>query len=226
VAVLCADVSRRLELLERELDPARFGRTPAMVASAHCTRGARERVLAGGDDFLLLDYATLGAEPALIARYTHVFALDPPPFRHLDASLRRSDVEDAFLHLGWGEAELGFTLRMLEQEYGLRGPLTAVYRALAKQGPAVQGTELEAALLGEGRHPRSPALVGRCLRVLAELGLVELERSSATVKCAIIEQRKVELERSRAFLAYAALHEEALTYLSELQQPTSRARAA
>jgi hypothetical protein len=55
---------------------------------------------------------------------------------------------------------------------------------------------------------------------------VALERSSATVKCAIIEQGKVELERSQAFLAYAALHDEAQSYLSELQQPTSRARAA
>jgi single-stranded-DNA-specific exonuclease len=227
VAVVCADVSRRLELIDCELDPARFRRPPAIVASARCSGQAVERArVAAEDTVLFLDYATLAREPAIVARYTHVFALDPPPFRDLDASLHYSEVEEPFLHLGWGAAEFEFTMKMVEHEYGLRASLASIYRALAKQGPPLQGPELEAALMGEGRHPRSPALVGRCLRVLVELGLAELERSSATVKCAIIEQRKVELERSRAFLAYAALHEEAQTYLSELQQRTSRARAA
>jgi hypothetical protein len=227
LAVTCADVSRRLELLDCELDPTRFGRGPAITFSARCAGNASERAAdAARDGFLLLDYPTLDREPALLSRFTHVFALDPPPFQRFQASLRHAAIDPAFLHLGWGAAELEFTRMMVEQEYGLRAPLAAVYRALSKQGPISSGPALEVALCGESRHPRSPLLVGRCLRVLVELGLVELERSSATVKCAIIEQRKVELERSRAFLAYAALHEQAQRCLSEPQQPTSRAKAA
>jgi single-stranded-DNA-specific exonuclease len=228
LAVVCADVSRRLELFDCGLDPARFGRSQASVSSARCmeSASARARAAPETDGFLLVDYATLGKEAAMVAPYTHVFALDPPPFPELDASLHCAAVQGGFLHLGWGEAELDFTRKMIEQEYGLRGPLAAVYRALAKGGPVLADLELETALLGEGRHPRTPALAGRCLRVLVELGLVELERSSATVKCAIIEQRKVELDRSPAFRAYAALHDEAQSFLSALQQPTSRARAA
>jgi single-stranded-DNA-specific exonuclease len=227
VAAVCVDVSRRLPWLDTMLDPTRFGRPPAIIFSAHCAGSPCERSEAGErQGFFLVDYATLGREPALLARFTHVFALDPPQFERLDANLRFGTVQPGFLHLGWGEAELEFTHKALEQEYGLRGPLAAIYRGLVKHGPIVSDQSLETALSGEGRHPRPPALIGRCLRVFSELGLVELERSSATVRCTIIEQRKVELERSRAFLAYAALHEEALRFLSEHHQPISRARAA
>ena len=116
--------------------------------------------------------------------------------------------------------------KAVEHELGLRAALAAVYRALAEHRDGLEGTPLEAALVGNGHHPRSATLVGRCLRVLTELGLVELERSSATVRCTITGRGRAELERSAAFKAYTALYEEALRFLSEPAQPTRRASAA
>jgi hypothetical protein len=228
LAVVCADVSRRRELLDGELDAARFGRSRATVLSARCGRRALELWRSAEEaGFGVTDHATAAGDPSLLARFTHVFALDPPPFEAVEATLRAgAPVEGGFLHLGWGSAELDFTRKAVEQEYGLRGPLAAIYRELAKHPEGLSDDSLEAVLAGAGRHSRPPAVVGRCLRVLVELGLVELERSSATVRCTIIGQEKVELERSRAFLAYNALYEEALRFLSEQEQPTSAARAA
>jgi hypothetical protein len=231
VLVACADVSRRRYLLERELDPARFGRPSAVALSARCAPSAlAERTGAGSETpFGLVDYATIAARPALLERFTHIFALEPPPYRSLRALVAGSAGPNggpAFFHLGWGPAEVELARRVLEQEYGLRGPLAAVYRALARHPDGPEGEALEALLAGNGRHPRSPAAAGRCLRVLAELGLVELARSSATVKCTIIGDRRVDLEHSAAFVAYTRIYQEGLRYLSEQAQPGRELKAA
>jgi single-stranded-DNA-specific exonuclease len=231
VAVVCMDVSRRRGQLEGELDPARFGRPPALVLSARCRPEAiAERVESVAERALCLtDYATIASRPSVLGRFSHLFALDPPPFERLEALLRASDGPHSgasFLHLGWGPAELELARKAVEHELGLRAVLAAVYRALAGHRDGLEGTPLEAALVGNGHHPRSATLVGRCLRVLTELGLVELERSSATVRCTITGRGRAELERSAAFKAYTALYEEALRFLSEPAQPTRRASAA
>ena len=225
VLVACADVSRRRSLLDRELRPDRFGRPAAGVHSIRCMPRDDEE-----GDFLLTDYATIAASPELLERFTHVFALDPPPSRRLDALLRASapsqGEHEAFYHLGWGPSELALALRVAEQDYGLRATLKAVYRALAGHGRPAAGADLERFLCGDGRHPRSPATVGRCLRVLTELGLVALERSSATVRCTIITKGGVDLERSEAFRSYSLVHQEAIRFLSGQAQPGSATRAA
>ena len=84
---------------------------------------------------------------------------------------------DQATHLAWGEPELRFAAHIHEREYGLRASLAALYRALRDRGGAA-GEELEAALRGDGPRPRSAALAGRLLRVLAELDLVELDRGA------------------------------------------------
>ena len=100
-----------------------------------------------------------------------------------------------------------------------------LYRALVAAGGALTGDLLETAASGEGPHPRGPALVGRCLRVLAELGLVSIDRSSATVKCTMTTAARVPLERSTAFSAYARRCEEGLRFLSD-QTPRTRQQQA
>jgi hypothetical protein len=168
--------------------------------------------------FVLVDYATIASDSGLLERFPHVFALDPPPSERLLETLRHSGGAggEAFLHLGWGDAEVEFALAALEQEYGLRAPLAALYRLLAAGPEGIGGDELEALLSGDGRHPRPPALVGRCLRVLQELGLVELERSGATVKCTIRPlEGRVELEQSETFRACSAIQREGLRFLSK-----------
>ena len=141
---------------------------------------------------------------------------------------------ESFLHLGWGAAEVELATRALEQDQGLRGPLASIYRALAARPEGLAGEALEQELCGQGRHPRTPALAGRCLRVLAELGLLDVETSGATVRCRISSARsdgysdngRVDLERSSAFRFHSALHREGLRFLSEQAQPARTERAA
>jgi single-stranded-DNA-specific exonuclease len=228
LAIVCADVSRRRDLIEHELDPGRFGRPPALTLSGRCAPRSIEARLrsVAAQALCLVDYATVAQRPNLLSKFTHVFVLDPPPFEDLSARLSAASgsiSEHSFLHLGWGPAELEFARQALAQDYALRAPLAAVYRALEANPPGVTGAALEQALSGAGRHPRPPAVVGRCLRVLAELGLVALEGASATVRT---RNSKVNLDRSAAFQSYMSLYEEGLKYLNGLAQPMSRASAA
>ncbi len=231
VAILSTDCSRRRSLLEVELRGERFGRSPGVVLSSRCARdvldAARSPEAIG---FALLDYETACSDPALLARFTHLFAVDPPPLERALAFVSESGApgSEAYLHLGWGSAEVELAVKALEHDYGLRAPLTAIYRALAAHPAGVEGEALEALLAGDGRHPRPPALAGRCLRILAELDLVELEPSSATVRCTItsVGKGRVELERSEAFRACSTLCEEGLRFLSEQAQPERKTKAA
>src|SRR4029079_17411664 len=121
---------------------------------------------------------------------------------------------------------LDFSRKVLEHDLSLREPLAALYRALAEAGGALEGEALESALAGEGAHPGSPVQAARCLRVLGELGLIVLERSSATVRCTITSEERVELERSSAFCSYARACEEGLRFLNELTPPKALPTAA
>jgi single-stranded-DNA-specific exonuclease len=115
------------------------------------------------------------------------------------------------VHLAWGAAELTFALRIHEREYDLRAPLTALYRDLrALDGGG--GEELEAALRGDPRAPRSPWLTGRALRVLAELGLVSLDPETRSVT--VPPAQRTELERSAAFRAFTQQLEDGRAFLS------------
>ena len=96
------------------------------------------------------------------------------------------------VHLAWGRAETGFALTVLERTCALRAPAGALYRALRS------GTPLREALAATG----PPAVAGRALRVLAELGLVVVDRAHAAVEVPPAE--RTELARSPAFRAAAA----------------------
>ena len=82
---------------------------------------------------------------------------------------------EGWTHLAWGTPELDFAVRIHEWDFNLREPLTAVYRAL-RAVRAARGEAGETLLRGDGPQPRSAALAGRLVRVLTELGLVDLER--------------------------------------------------
>ena len=104
-----------------------------------------------------------------------------------------------FTHLAWGEPELRFAEQMHELEYGLRASLVALYRGLRERG-RVAGEELERLLRGDGPHGRSARLAARLVRVLAELGLVSLDRDLPAL--AIAGTAPTALERSPAYRAY------------------------
>ncbi|MFL5819403.1 MAG: single-stranded-DNA-specific exonuclease RecJ [Solirubrobacteraceae bacterium] len=188
VLVVCAEVRRRL-------------------------RGLQDRL--GG--FALCSWAALDDHPGLAAGFVHLVALDPPAHSHQAGLLAAAGGDGGFAHLAWGEPELRFARQINEQEYGLRAPLAALYRTLRDRDGAA-GEELEAVLRADADRPRSPALAGRLLRVLAELRLVSLDRDRAAVSLKAAE--RTALERSPAFLAYEHRREDAERYLT---RPTARA---
>jgi single-stranded-DNA-specific exonuclease len=223
--VVCADVSRRAAPLERDLDAGRFARSPWAKLSGRCDGATVARVTAGAT-LALCDYAALECTPALPTRFAHVFLLDPPCSDAMLSLLTASAPSAGeFLHLGWGPAEVEFARRVVEHDHALRPHLVALFRTLSSlPQPA---PEADRALFeGEGRHPRPPSLVGRCLRVLTELNLGKFERSSATVRCTITTGKRVDLERSPTFRACAAAGEERLRYLETLTLRARSERAA
>ena len=224
--VLCADVPRRAALVERDLAAERFGRQAWVRVSGNCDSAAAQRAHDSGNAPVLSEYGALDADPALLRRFTHVFALDPPARPDTANALRRSAGEGpAFLHLGYGAAEVEFAARVLDHELSLRPHLEAIYRGLASLGgPAavVQRDLLE----GDGRHPRGAAVVGRCMRVLAELSLASFDRASGTLRCTITNSGRADLERSQAFRACAEAAAERHRFLATLTPETQKARAA
>jgi single-stranded-DNA-specific exonuclease len=183
---------------------------PVLVVAAHAPhRGRALQSRVGG--FAVTSWAALEDDPGLAQGFPHVVALDPPA--HPD---RRALVEHlpgtGWTHLAWGAAELGFARRIHEWDYALRTPLAAVYRALREAGGA-SGEACEAMLSGDGAQPRSAALAGRLVRVLAELDLVVLEREAPALT--VVERpERTALERSAAFRAYQQRLEDGLRYLA------------
>jgi single-stranded-DNA-specific exonuclease len=171
--------------------------------------GLRERSGA----FALIGHDTLARSPDTARAFAHLVVLDPPSCRSADELIRCGR---GFAHLAWGEAELRFAEQMHELEYQLRGSLVTLYRSLRLAG-RVAGGELERLLRGEGPHGRPARLAGRLVRVLAELGLVSLDRDLPAL--AIASEQRTELERSPAFRAYASRYEDGLTYLKLARTP-------
>jgi single-stranded-DNA-specific exonuclease len=179
---------------------------PVLVVSAHAPHRARllrDRV--GG--FSVCCWHALADDPGLAERFTHVVALDPPAGPLLD-----HPSGEGWTHLAWGEPELGFATRIHHWDFALRDPLTTTYRALRAAGGG-GGEACEAALLGEGPQPRSAALAGRLVRVLAELDLVVLDREGPALTVAERPERTA-LERSAAYRAYQRRLEDGLRYLT------------
>ena len=179
-----------------------------------CTRDRHLRERLGG--FALASYHALERGAVATADFPNVVALDPPPDAASRARAGGGSAHER-MFLAWGPAELRFAVHIHEQEYGLRDPLAACYRALRARGGAA-GRDLEAVLRGDAPQHRSPELAGRLLRVLAEVGLIELDgrRAAATVT----PRGRVSLDASPAYREYGRRWQDGLTYLG------SRARQA
>jgi single-stranded-DNA-specific exonuclease len=185
------------------------GTLSALVASGErvlvvCADARRRRAHLDGrlGGFALAAWPALERDPAILDRYAHVVALDPPA-----ADTQAALVDERFT-LAWGEAETAYALRAHEAGYDLRPVAGAIYRAL-REGP------LEAAVAAAP----TPAAAGRALRVLAELGLVRIDGVSA----ALLPAARTELERSTAFRAYTTRLAEGRARLAPAARP---ARAA
>ena len=175
-----------------------------LAVCAHAPQRARAlEARVGG--FGLIGWAALEDEPAVAASYDHMVAIDPPLHEHLRRALDRLP-GTGWTHLAWGEAELRFAQRILEWDYDLRPPLTAVYRALRSSGAVAAGA-CESLLCGEAPPRRSPTLAGRLVRVLAELALVEVDRQGPALTV-LPPFGRTPLDGSAAYRAYRARLEE------------------
>jgi single-stranded-DNA-specific exonuclease len=183
------------------------GEPVLVVAVAAAARRRHMSHRLGG--FALTSYEALERDAELPAPFPHVVLLDPPTSEvaRIRASAADPQAPPQRLYLAWGPAELRFAAHTHEQEYGLRDSLAACYRSLRDRGGAA-GRELEAVLRGEAR---SPEHAGRLLRVLTEVGLVDLDRERAAVT--ITERRRVTLEHSSAYRDYQQTREDGLRYL-------------
>jgi hypothetical protein len=96
--------------------------------------------------------------------------------------------------------------------------MAGIYRALRGSAP-LEGEALRAALEGDGDHARSPELIGRCLRVLAETGLLDRPLEPGVRSIGAVSSEKTELERSATYRACRTRYEEARSYLESHAQP-------
>jgi single-stranded-DNA-specific exonuclease len=220
VLALCADASRRRELVKIALDRVRLGTAPARVACGRCAdRSARQLSEEEGEAVVLADWAALARTPDLPTAFEHVLAIDPLPFEHLERLARRgrgAPWAAGWLHLTWGADEVALAGRVLESEWELRPALGAIYRKLRSGGDGVDGERLAAILAGQGKHPRSPELAGRCIRVLCDLSLVQAPGRVAE-GVGVVSSKETELERSPAYMAYRERHEEGKRFLATRQ---------
>jgi len=192
-----------------ELASAGGGEVLAVVACAE------RRVALAGERVTLADAAVLEAEPEPAARFEHVVFVDPPQFEHVE---QLATVGEGYVHLAWGNAEHRFACAMLAEQLARRETLIAAFRDLRDAGEA-GGEELLAALRGSGRFPRSPVTAARCLRVLGELELVQGTADGGGGRVGVVSSEGTELERSPAYRAYGARHQEALRYLERRKNP-------
>ncbi len=217
VLVACADAERRRGLLERAVNPARFGAGQA-VACSRCSADqsaedlAEVALAAGG--VVLIDWSILVRDPYIGEGFEHVLCVDPPAF---EAERLVAKLGDGFVHLAWGAREVELALRIHDREWEMREGLAQTYRELrdATSGGPLSGSPLRQLLQGEGPHHRSAESAGRRLQVLGELNLVAGELSGGVGGLGVVSSGRTELERSTAFRAYSARYEEGRRYLQK-----------
>jgi single-stranded-DNA-specific exonuclease len=176
---------------------------PVLVVTACAERRLRafEGKLGG---FALSSWDGLQRGLVRADEFTHVVALDPPLLAGHEQALRAAG-DGRSTHLAWGEAELRFAHDVLEHDAASRAALRALYAELRA---APQGL-LEDILRGRGR---TAVHAGRLVRVLIELGLLEVAGGAESWR--LTEASQTQLERSAAFRAYAASLAEGRAWLT------------
>lgn len=172
VLVVCGDSARR----QRALEVVSSGRPVALAA---------------WDDLL--------ADPAPAEPYPHVVALDPPAVA-ADAAALTALPGAGFAYRAWGAAEAAFALAAARRALDPRDELIVLYRALRAAGRC-SGDALAAVLRGDGPYPRTPGQCARLVRVMEEIGVVELDHASAEPVCQVVRGRRTDLERSPSYRA-------------------------
>ncbi len=169
---------------------------PVLVvcADARARRAALEGRLGG---FAIASYAALARHPVIAHGHRHLLALDPPT-EPVHEALLHGGSHGGSTHLAWGEPELAFAMHVHERDLDLRGTLRDLYVGLREHGR-------------DALTDVPPVAAGRCLRVLAELGLVRVAAAGIEVPP---PAGRTALERSEGFLAYGERLETGRRWLS------------
>jgi single-stranded-DNA-specific exonuclease len=167
------------------------------VADVPRRREGLEAIVAGlaPEGMPVASWRAIEADPGLATGFDHLLALDPPPGGRADPLLRAGPCT----HLAWGPGEAEFALLVWRAELDLKPVLVDTFRALRALAPGAPPDELERALGGSGRYPRGPEHCAAALRVLTELGLVEL--SLEPPACRVLPGARAELELSPTYRA-------------------------
>ena len=208
---VCADASRRAALAGL----ARFGERFERVACERCGGALVDDLRAPA----VTDYLALERAPSLAREFSHLVLVDPPPSARHERLVacpvdgwEEGGPHPGYLHEAWEETEVKAALAALEDQLARRPILIAAFRDLREAGEA-SGERLREALRGSGPHPRGPEVAARCFRVLDELGLVQGAPDGGSGTVGVVSSEGTDLERSAAFRAYGARHQEALQYL-------------
>jgi single-stranded-DNA-specific exonuclease len=213
---LSATNSERAEVRPRSSPAAVVGELASSGGEVLAVVACVERRAAlAGDGVVLADAAAFAAEPRLAEGFAHVVFVDPPQFAEVEAAALAGE---GYAHLAWGEAEARFARAMLGEQLARRETLIGLFRDLREAGET-GGEQLLAALRGSGRFPRSPETAARCVRVLRELELVQGEPAGGDGGLGVVSSEGTELERSAAYRAYGARHQEGLQYLERRNKP-------
>ena len=160
------------------------------VADVPRRKAGLEAVVAGLSDgpMPVVSWAALAARPELADGFDHLVALDPPPGGMADPLLNRAPRA----HLAWGPAEAEFAMAAYRAALDLRPQLAELYRALRELPEDAPEAQLESAIRGTARYPRSAPVCASLMKVLSELGLVELDLDTHT--CRVLEAVRSDLE--------------------------------
>jgi single-stranded-DNA-specific exonuclease len=195
-----------------ELASSGDGAVLAVVADV----GARSALAVSGVE--LADGAELERSPDLASGFEHVVMVDPPAFAHVEQLASLPCGEGGYTHLAWGASEHRFALSALGRQLARRPLLIELYRQLRELGE-ISGKELLEWLRGPGPGPRGPEAAARCLRVLTELELVRGAPDEGGGTLGVVSSEGTELERSAAYRAYGARHQEGLKFLERHKHP-------
>ncbi len=216
VLAVCADSSRRASLAGLARFSGRFERVSCERCGNPVVEGLRTPAVT--------DYLALERAPDLTREFSHLVLVDPPPSAEHERLVtgpvdgwEEGAGHPGFLHEAWGRSDVGAALALLEEQLARRPVLIAAFRDLREAGEA-SGERLRDALRGSGPHPRGPEAAARCFRVLDELGLVQGDPAGGSGTVGVVSSEGTDLERSAAFRAYGARHQEALRYLERLNK--------
>jgi single-stranded-DNA-specific exonuclease len=139
-----------------------------------------------------------------------VICVDPPIDPRAAAALASNAVEAWW---SWTDAELTYGVHALEREFALRPLMVSLFRGLREAGKPVPALGL-LKLLPDGH---APAALGRAVRVLDELGLVDVADGLASVE--LVSQAASDPTQSSIYRNALAVVEEARSWSLLSRQP-------